>query len=105
MNSSANREGISVFARVVVIIAVGMLVVSCYSAVAWAKEDSVKPRIVPGDGDGVGGYRSSESGETATPGGYPSTGLPDRDYEFRRVREFVIDPSAWGVFFFLVIKR
>lgn len=67
MNSSVNRDGTGALVLIVVSILVGLLVLSCYPQLAFAKQDPVKPRIVPGDGDGVGGYKSSESEDTKLP--------------------------------------
>jgi hypothetical protein len=61
MNSSTNREGISVFARVAVFVVGLALAVTLVVGGAYARDDLPKPYIQPGDGDGPAGISESVS--------------------------------------------
>ena len=101
MNSCAKRARIGAFARAVVIAVVAVLVLGCLTEVVSSKEKAVKPRIEPGDGDGVGGYKDSETGETITPG---ACALPPsyQDPEADKLGTFPLGPVVlWGPFYLL----
>jgi hypothetical protein len=55
MNPSANREGISVFARIAVFVVVLVLAATFMFGDVFARKDLPKPYIQPGDGDGPAG--------------------------------------------------